>query len=519
METLPGNDKSPLMLDVFGGPLMGQDKWLGGELDPDSGVIYGIPGSASQVLSLSPTKVPNASLVGPHFQGKLKWLRGIHAPENGCIYGVPANADGILKISPPPPAANHHTHLEDANDQSTTPDITTIDGPYPGSLLGKWKWHGAVRVPRNGCIYGIPCNATSVLKIEPVSFCAMAAGEKKDQTTNRRERVTLIGCSLDCVAGDNNNGGSLPSPIDPHSTEEDYGHDNPNRCSWSCSSCLGAPMTPKQMEKPQKWYGGLLSTLDGCIYGIPNSADCVLQINPYLDTVRMVGLNLFPPGGWKWHGGVVTGEGVVYGVPAHADTVLKIQPRMTSQVAHEIQGFLDPQVSLLGDASVIRPGKGRPGGQYKYGGGVYCARTHKVFCIPSDADRVLVVDCGDGDAIRAIGEEFSQWTHNKWQNGFVSPHDGCIYAIPLNATAVLRIDPLSEEVSLVGTEAVRDLRKPEEVFRPPAHGDVISAEDDEMGAKREVGVLVGRDKWEGGVIGTDGRLYCMPMRSKSVLVI
>ena len=34
---------------------------------------------------------------------------------------------------------------------------------------------------------------------------------------------------------------------------------------------------------------------------------------------------------------------------------------------------------------------------------------------------------------------------NKWQNGFVSRADGCVYAIPCNAEYVLRIDPFHEE--------------------------------------------------------------------------
>eukprot|EP00976_Prorocentrum_cordatum_P053046 1070149-Prorocentrum_minimum.AAC.1 len=45
---------------------------------------------------------------------------------------------------------------------------------------------------------------------------------------------------------------------------------------------------------------------------------------------------------------------------------------------------------------------------------------------------------------------------NKWQNGFVSRADGCVYAIPCNAQYVLRIDPFHEE----GAHS--------QVHRPPA---------------------------------------------------
>ena len=136
---------------------------------------------------------------------------------------------------------------------------------------------------------------------------------------------------------------------------------------------------------------------------------------------------------------------------------------------------------------------------------MYCEATHKGFLIPSDADRVAVVDCSTG-TVRVIGPALTQWTHNKWQNGFLSEADKCVYAIPLNATSVLRIDPLTEEVSLLdstsvasGSAVVRDLRE-----------TVLLQNQDPF---------AGGDKWEGGVVGADGSLYCMPMRSKTVLRI
>ena len=42
--------------------------------------------------------------------------------------------------------------------------VSTI-GKLPG---GGWKWHGGVTGP-DGCIYGIPANADTVLKIDPMT--------------------------------------------------------------------------------------------------------------------------------------------------------------------------------------------------------------------------------------------------------------------------------------------------------------------------------------------------------------
>eukprot|EP00435_Cladocopium_sp_Y103_P046854 s724_g13.t1 len=82
---------------TFGGPIMGQFKYLGGVRAGD-GVIYGIPGHAKQVLRIDP-QTYDVQRIGPRLDGKFKWLRGVLAP-NGCIYGIPAHADSVLKIVP-----------------------------------------------------------------------------------------------------------------------------------------------------------------------------------------------------------------------------------------------------------------------------------------------------------------------------------------------------------------------------------------------------------------------------------
>lgn len=110
-------------------PLLGQDKWLGGMPSPDGSYIYGVPGTAPQVLRIT---VENGRMdfIGPKFKGKFKWLRGLDIPphmlENddtypkGVCLALPANADSILEINP-------HTQ-----------EVSTFGGPFPGC----WKWHG-----------------------------------------------------------------------------------------------------------------------------------------------------------------------------------------------------------------------------------------------------------------------------------------------------------------------------------------------------------------------------------------
>lgn len=79
---------------------------------------------------------------------------------------------------------------------------------------------------------------------------------------------------------------------------------------------------------------------------------------------------------------------------------------------------------------------------------------------------------------------------NKFQNGFCA-RDGCVYAIPQRSRAVLRIVPAAE----------------------PGQDPHIQMLDcgDEM--------AVYKDKFEGGVMGADGCIYCMPMIAKRVVKI
>ena len=159
-------------------------------------------------------------------------------------------------------------------------------------------------------------------------------------------------------------------------------------------------------------------------------------------------------------------------IPANADTVLKIDP--FTQIVSEIP---------FGYRCHHRQDR-----KYKYLGGVL-GPDGRIYCIPSDADYVLRIDPASCTAVEIGPEIGTRATHchishncNKWQNGFLAP-DGLIYAIPLKSTAVLRIDPLNDEVDVVG------------------------------------GPYPGFEKWEGGVLSRTGAMYCMPLKSKQVLKI
>ena len=54
---------------------------------------------------------------------------------------------------------------------------------------------------------------------------------------------------------------------------------------------------------------------------------------------------------------------------------------------------------------------------------------------------------------------------------------------------------------------------------PAASGSAVVRDLRETVLLQNQDPFAGGDKWEGGVVGADGSLYCMPMRSKTVLRI
>jgi len=63
----------------------------------------------------------------------------------------------------------------------------------------------------------------------------------------------------------------------------------------------------------------------------------VLRIDPRTDSVDVIGD--FPPGGYKWHGGMLAkSTGVVYAFPSHANEVLRIDTNPRPRVGRVVVG-------------------------------------------------------------------------------------------------------------------------------------------------------------------------------------
>lgn len=203
----------------------------------------------------------------------------------------------------------------------------------------------------------------------------------------------------------------------------------------------------------------------------------MLKIDPTTDNVSLLLKENGQPlsdGQWKWHGGLRAGDKII-GFPNNSDDVLVINCRTQT-------------VYTIGDSSVLKSGRHRVHKgleRYKYLGGALEREGRFAYLFPCDAERVLRVDC-ELDELELIGPLLLDG-ENKFQNGFVG-RDGCLYGIPQRATGVLRITPAS-----VDTELTND------------HVEIMDCGEELIGVK---------DKFEGGVLGADGCIYCIPLRCR-----
>jgi hypothetical protein len=146
-------------------PLLGQDKWLGGELSPTNGCIYAVPGSAPNVLKITPPKprrssvssslsdsvdddsesspslslvpLPRACLGSSLSNGRFKWLRGV-AARDGCIYAIPANATAVLRIEPSDAAVGRGASRPSQRAGLTTGAAAAAAGAAPDAAVPRF---------------------------------------------------------------------------------------------------------------------------------------------------------------------------------------------------------------------------------------------------------------------------------------------------------------------------------------------------------------------------------------------
>ncbi len=206
-----------------------------------------------------------------------------------------------------------------------------------------------------------------------------------------------------------------------------------------------------------RWISGAIA-FDNCIYFMPYNARRVLRLDPEDETVSSVGDDL----GWgsKYKGVVVGNDKCLYAIPRlMIFGILRFNPE-------------DHSLSIFGQEV----------GNLGCGEGVLGKDNYIYFA--TDEGSVLRVDMANS-FLSFVGSRVTSYHACAGWGAPISGNDGCIYWPPFCANQILKLDIVTQVVSLVGTN----------------FGDEFS-------------------KWSNGVVaGPDSEIYCIPCNATGVLVI
>ncbi|KAI2509111.1 hypothetical protein MHU86_5359 [Fragilaria crotonensis] len=347
---------------------------------------------------------------------------------------------------------------------------------------GVHKYLGGAKDERDGCIYGIPSHARSVI-------CLYPTRESKTATTNNEEEVRYK-IRLEPLPEHAANGQfKWLRGIIAHG----YLYGIPAWANTVLQVDIDAMWGDDRMRQGRfnKWYGGLLGD-DNAVYGIPYRTCSLLRIDTETDTAAIVGED-YGCKRFNWHGGAKV-NGFIYAYPSHADTVLRIDTSLQSK------GTISTRLPIQRASYDVDTNQ-----NYKWLGGAIGADGN-IYAMPADASAILKIDTHTNicSTFGFVGTE-----KNKWQGGVLSPTDGCIYCIPADGQHVLRIatSPSSTDT----TTATR-----------PSSGDNDDGADTAMyhNAVSLVGQLPNRkNKWQGAFFGNDGIMYAIPENGYRILMV
>lgn len=352
-------------------------------------------------------------------------------------------------------------------------DVLDDKAKYLGDpIKGKFKYLRAIYVPQTKIIYGLPCNSDSVLRIDPLTGNVTIMEIPFETEQEKKQPWKYHGGAIHPA---NNCIYAIPQSATKVLKIDPF----------KDTLELVGPDIPGKY----KFYGGVVSCRDNAIYGIPHNYKSALRIDLNSDGSENISLHGdFPEGLHSWHGGSATMDGYVVGIPANAETVLLIKPPDKKCSSSSEDSAIEIEEISLANVATYRTDR-----KFKYLGAVTCPLNNKVYLMPSGVNHVLEIDVSKREAkeIGPVLTTMEKMGQNKWQNGFFSYKDKSIYGIPLNGESVLRIR-FHEDMAIEPTVTTIELPDPKG----------------------------GLSKWEGGVMCPEsGGMYCMPNNHKAVLKI
>ncbi|KAJ8602461.1 hypothetical protein CTAYLR_001299 [Chrysophaeum taylorii] len=159
----------------FGSLDAGGTKWYGGIYSAENEAMYCIPFSASRVLKVA-LDVDACLEIGPDLGPSLaKWHGGTLGPDGRTIYGFPAHASSVLVV--------------DTRDDAVSEIGALVEGRY--------KYGGGVVA--GNAVYGIPSDATSVLKIVGRVVATFGSLDPRKNKVGRDGIVYCVPCDAEEV--------------------------------------------------------------------------------------------------------------------------------------------------------------------------------------------------------------------------------------------------------------------------------------------------------------------------------
>jgi streptogramin lyase len=312
---------------LIGDEIEGWEKWSS-FVDGEDGFFYGIPYNARRVVKFNPLD-KSLTEIGPDLGGGiLKWMCGVLA-NTGSIYCAPYGAEHILKIdtidgtvetlddvelpeigrslwaSGALAADNNIYYMPDCAHRimKLNPDNDTLSSV--GYDLGeKWEKYRGTVVGKDDYVYGIPAEATCIVKFDPSNpDTTSTVGEEAEEDFGCGNGV--LGCDGD-IYSVNEYGQVLQ--IDPAR----------NNYIWIGDRIFS--------DDDFSGWGDPIIGVDKCVYWPPSDTNRVLKFDPETQEQlpSLVGDDLGEEGGWN--GGALATDEAIYCIPAGAKQILAIDP-------------------------------------------------------------------------------------------------------------------------------------------------------------------------------------------------
>ena len=291
-------------------------------------------------------------------------------------------------------------------------------GSAPGH--GEWMYSGGA-FGSDGRLYLIPRNASRVARLEPVSGKWECIGDSFPEGGDKWVDAVVSGVD-GCIY-------ALPCECNvPHILKID-----PK--AGTARTVGESVLRHSQGVKAYAWHSMVLAG-DGCMYGIPHTASCILKFDPRTQELSSFGALGFDATGSQYFNGVLGPEGrYFYCPPANAGRVLRVDTHTSS-------------------CDLIGQDFGKDVKWKWYGGGM--GGDGAIYCVPLGHDRVLRIEPSTQTA-SLFGPPLGG-VQVSWRGGTAGA-DGCVYGAPYFAEKVLRIDPFAGTVSTDGSPIPSELQQ------------------------------------------------------------